>query len=151
MTTTQQLVIILKPTARRWTSVMLRRSSPAGTAIDLGVLGSWPVEKPSLHRENQWKPWLVGGLVAIFYFPIYWECHTIPTDEVVYFSEGWPWPTNQMNIPMWNHPFDTSWYTISPWIIIIFSARFHRNAFRHDDPHWISIPNCWERGRRAHR
>ena len=31
---------------------------------------------------------LVGGLVAIFYFPIYWECHH--PNWLSYFSEGWP-------------------------------------------------------------
>ena len=31
---------------------------------------------------------LVGGLVAIFYFPIYWEFHH--PNWLSYFSEGWP-------------------------------------------------------------
>ena len=32
---------------------------------------------------------LVGGLVAMFYFPIYWVAFIIPIDGP-YFSEGWP-------------------------------------------------------------
>ena len=36
---------------------------------------------------------LVGGLVAIFYFPIYLECHH--PNWLIFFRTGWPWPTNQ--------------------------------------------------------
>ena len=38
--------------------------------------------------EGDWLYNLVGGLVAIFYFPIYWECHH--PNWLPYFSEGWP-------------------------------------------------------------
>ena len=38
---------------------------------------------------------LVGGLVAIFYFPINIGFLIIPIDEVVYFSEGWLKTTSQ--------------------------------------------------------
>ena len=37
---------------------------------------------------------LVGGLVAMFYFPINIGFLIIPIDGP-YFSEGWPWPTKQ--------------------------------------------------------
>ena len=48
--------------------------------------------------------WLVGGLEHQFYFPIYWELHH--PNWLSYFSEGWPWPTNQLMIksevfPQW--------------------------------------------------
>ena len=38
---------------------------------------------------------LVGGLVAIFYFPI--NIGLLSSSQLTnsYFSEGWPWPTNQ--------------------------------------------------------
>ena len=36
--------------------------------------------------------WLV--VWNIFYFPIYWEFHH--PNWLSYFSEGWPWPTNQL-------------------------------------------------------
>ena len=39
---------------------------------------------------------LVGGLEHQFYFPIYWVYLIIPIDFQSYFSEGWPWPTNQI-------------------------------------------------------
>ena len=44
-------------------------------------------------HEVLWLLMLVGGLVAIFYFPINIGNVIIPIDS--YFSEGWPWPTNQ--------------------------------------------------------
>ena len=40
------------------------------------------------------EPLLVGGLVAIFYFPIYWVAFIIPIDEVNHFSEGF-FPNHQ--------------------------------------------------------
>ena len=43
--------------------------------------GDFPVELV-FHVVDQW---LVGGLVAIFYFPIYWVSMIIPTDEVIFF------------------------------------------------------------------
>ena len=35
------------------------------------------------------EPYLVGGLVAIFYFPILIGNLIIPIDELHHFSEGW--------------------------------------------------------------
>ena len=41
------------------------------------------------HRKYKlFIPILVGGLGAIFYVPIYWECHH--PNWLSYFSEGWP-------------------------------------------------------------
>ena len=38
--------------------------------------------------------YLVGGLEHEFYFPIYWVANH--PNWRSYFSEGWPWPTNQI-------------------------------------------------------
>ena len=31
---------------------------------------------------------LVGGLEHDFHFFLYWECHFIPTDELIFFQRG---------------------------------------------------------------
>ena len=40
--------------------------------------------------------YLVGGLVAMFYFPIYWVAFIIPIDELIFFRTGWRKTTNQI-------------------------------------------------------
>ena len=50
---------------------------PAAQEERVGLSGQWEVET-----------YLVGGLVAIFYFPIYWESNH--PNWLSYFSEGWP-------------------------------------------------------------
>ena len=62
---------------------------------------------------------LVGGLVAIFYFPIYWVSNH--PNWLSYFSEGWPWPTNQNRIAL--NPWlagslyeSGSWHWVRNWL-----------------------------------
>ena len=53
---------------------------------------------------------LVGGLVAIFEtVPLILGNNIIPTDELHHFSEGWPWPTNQVMIGyLWQESSNTN-------------------------------------------
>ena len=44
-------------------------------ATKFGVLPSKDGENECRPRTEVLKLSLVGGLVAIFYFPTYWECH----------------------------------------------------------------------------
>ena len=46
------------------------------------------------------KPPLVGGLVAmtLAFSQKYWVSVIIPIDELHHFSEGWPRPTNQLQM-----------------------------------------------------
>ena len=80
--------------------------------IDIGRLspGRIPVGSPGMPRWRRWrcclrsrrgKPRpirgkkLVGALVAIFFiFPLILGCESSQLTNS-YFSEGWPWPTNQ--------------------------------------------------------
>ena len=54
---------------------------------------------------------LVGGLVAIFYFPIYWVAVIIPIDEVIFFRTGWPKTTNQQSYWTWS----VYWWLLGVW------------------------------------
>ena len=69
---------------------------------------------PHSQVANSWRfrdsheIYLVGGLVAInFIFPLILGCIHHPNGRS-YFSEGWPWPTNQiwnpMDLPMTEPP-----------------------------------------------
>ena len=53
--------------------------------------------------------WLVGGLVAIFYFPIYWVAIIIPIDELIFFR-GVAHPPTRWYM---NKQFQSRWFTTS--------------------------------------
>jgi len=49
-------------------------------------------------------------------FPFSWECHSIPTDELHHFSEGWRKTTNQLQNGVF---FDVGYSDI------LISGKFH--------------------------
>ena len=42
--------------------------------------------------------WLVVWLPSIWHFPINLGLLIIPTDELIFFRTGWPWPTKQSKV-----------------------------------------------------
>ena len=72
-----------------------------------------------------WSIYLVGCLVAIFYFPINIGFRFSSQLTNSYFSEGWPWPTNQMvNVWFMNEDEVIVW-SGSPYsdLLMIFRAK----------------------------
>ena len=77
-----------------------------------GFLSHGGTPKSSISRGT--FPYLVGGLVAILYFPtIYWESNH--PNWLSYFSEGWPNHQPVVNPPFWGYPPTDSHIKILPW------------------------------------
>ena len=107
--------------------------------------------KTSDMAKTVWN--LVGGLVAMFYFPIYWEFHH-PNWRTHIFSEGWPWPTNQIankrnGLKLWPTTRGTnpSNYSIIPFNM----QRPSPGGEEADRAGWLSIQSyCFKRHSKSH-
>ena len=63
---------LIQSTSENWRSAFLHQDLKIGAVVSLvGTTFTAAIES----EDEEKTPVLVGGLVAIFYFPIYWEFH----------------------------------------------------------------------------